>query len=288
MRDFTVKKYKDLIRVLLNEGYRSISVERAISLNEIREDEKIAVIRHDIDTRFDLPIALIMADFENRNNVIASYYFRTVPETYDIHLIEKIRDLGHEIGYHYEVMSLAKGNEAEAMKRFVKDLEELRRSCQVKTICQHGGAMGHYNTTSISGLLEIGWDYLRGKIRRIEYFPSIKLWDKYKLEDYGLVGDAYLSLDFSIFKYFSDTGQRWDSHETRILDNIQESQSYRKITARSTDDLIDLIRSDKIRHLNLLVHPANWNDPFFPWLKWRVLQNVRNHLKKLYNPNVRE
>ena len=286
MRDFTVKKYKELITVLLKEGYKTISVGQAIPLNDIRDDEKIAIVRHDIDTRFDLPIALEMASFENQNNVVASYYFRTVPETYDTSVMEKIRDLGHEIGYHYEVMSLAKGNEAEAMKRFIKDLEELRQICQVKTICQHGGAMGHYNTTSLSGLMEIGWDYLRGKINRIEYYPSIKLWEKHKLEDYDLVGDAYLSLDFSIFKYFSDTGQRWDSHGTRILDSIQESEAYRNITAKNTDDLIELIRSDKIRYLNLLVHPANWNDPFFSWLKWRILQKVRNNLKKLYNPNV--
>ncbi|MBN2134731.1 MAG: hypothetical protein JW737_03290 [Acidobacteria bacterium] len=286
MRDFTVKKYKALIRVLLNEGYKTLSVEQAILLSDVREAEKIAIIRHDIDTRFDLPIAIEMATFENKNNVTASYYFRSVPETFHTGTIEQIRDLGHEIGYHYEVMSLAKGNEAEAMKRFKRDLEELRRICEIKTICQHGGAMGHYNTTSLSGLMEIGWDYLRGKIRRIEYYPSINLWEKYRLKDYGLVGDAYLSLDFSIFKYFSDTGQRWDSHETRILDNIQESQNYSEITARDTNDLIDLIRSEKIRFINLLVHPANWNDPYFPWLKWRILQKVRNNLKKLYNPNV--
>lgn len=283
-RDFSIEKYKQIITQIINSEYRSISLKDFLS-NKNSSGYKFVILRHDIDTKYDLPIALEMAKFEAQNNITASYYFRTVPETLDLNVIKEIVDLGHEIGYHYEVMSLAKGNEREALIRFRKDLELLRTIYPVKTICQHGGAMGHYNTTSIKGLFKIGWDYLRGKIKKIEYYPSLVLWEKYKFEDFGLIGDAYLSIDFKKVKYFSDTGQRWDSFNTRIMDNIDEGDN-NLITARTSNDLINIIKSGKLKQLNLLVHPANWHDNLWDWIKWRILQKIRNTLKKLYNPKV--
>jgi len=289
LRDFTIKKYKLLLITLLEEGYKFISVEQAIkNIKNIKYqmEDKIVINRHDIDTKYDLSIAREMAKFEYDYGIRSSYYFRTVPETLDIKVIQQMAYLGHEIGYHYEIMSLAKGNEQKAIERFERDLEILRQIYPVKTICQHGGAMGHYNTTSIKGLSKIGWDYLRGKIKKIEYFNSLLLWDKYKLEEFGIIGDAYLSIDFQLVKYFSDTGQRWDSFSTRILDTIDEGKIFGKISARTTNDLIRIIKSGKVKKLNILVHPANWHDNYYYWLKWRLLQKFRNSLKKIYKPKI--
>jgi len=285
-RDFTINKYKNLLSTFLKEGYKFITVEQVIRSNKFLEADKVVVNRHDIDTKYDLPNAIEMARLEYNNNIKSSYYFRTVPETLNLKIIQQIADLGHEIGYHYEVMSFAKGNYQEAVKRFSRDLDILRQIYPVKTICQHGGAMGHYNTTSIQGLLKIGWDYLRGRIKRIEYFPSTVLWDKYKFEDFELIGDAYLSLNFKKIKYFSDTGQRWDSFDTRILDNIDEGENLKKISARTTNEMIKIIESGKIKYFNLLVHPANWHNNYYDWIKWRLLQKIRNTLKKTYKPKI--
>ena len=38
----------------------------------------------------------------------------------------KIHDLGHEIGYHYEVLSKANGDYEKAMKLFEQELSEFR------------------------------------------------------------------------------------------------------------------------------------------------------------------
>lgn len=285
MRDFTIRKYKQLLGTILDENYKCISVEDILADSNFHNEPRILINRHDIDTKFDLSIAYQMADFEFHNNVRSSYYFRTVPETLDLKVIKQIADFGHEIGYHYEVMALTRGDEEKAIERFKKDLEILRTVYPVKTICQHGGAMGYYNTTSIEGLLKIGWDYLKREIRKIEYFPSSMLWDKYKFEDFNLIGDAYLSLNFKSIKYFSDTGQRWDSFKTRILDNMEEGENA-KIIACSTDELIGIIKSGKVNQINILVHPANWHDNYYDWIKWKTLQKVRNTLKKTYKPTV--
>jgi len=36
-----------------------------------------------------------------------TYYFRIVPESFDENVIKEIYSMGHEVGYHYEDMSLA-------------------------------------------------------------------------------------------------------------------------------------------------------------------------------------
>jgi len=279
-RDFSLEKYKQIILVFANKGFKSLSLFEALESIDLYSREKIFLIRHDIDTKYDLPIALKMAQFEAERGIIATYYFRTVPETLNLGIIRQIANLGHEIGYHYEVMAFEKGNENNAIARFKNDLELLRSVYPVKTICQHGGAMGIYNTTSLKGLFKIARDYFFGSLK-IEYYVSIDLWRKYKFEDFGLIGDAYLSLDFKQIKYFSDTGQRWDGHETRILDKIDEGENA-FITTRTSNELINLIESGKVPRINLLVHPANWNDNIFNWLKWGLLQKLRNLLKRIY------
>ena len=223
-------------------------------------------------------IALKMAKFESSYNISASYYFRNIPDVFDNEVIKKIYALGHEIGYHYEVLSLTEGDFEKAIELFKSDLELFRSICPIYTICQHGGTLGAYSSTSLAGLIKTGFALLRGKIN-MRYYPSIRLWDKYNLDNFELIGDAYLSFDFEKIKYFSDTGLSWDSHGTRIVDNVFEGENA-KIAAHSTDDLISLISDDKINRINVLVHPANWNDPVPKWIKWHLLQYIRNFLKK--------
>jgi hypothetical protein len=279
MRDFTVKKYKSLLQILLDRKFSFLNVQQALANKDIYSKEKVAVVRHDIDTKHDLSIALAMAKFEAANNISASYYFRTIPDVFDKKVIISIFDLGHEIGYHYEVLALMDGDLQKGIEWFKKDLKLLRNICPISTICQHGGTLGPYSSTSVLGLLKTGIALLSGKIN-MKYYPSIQLWDKYKLDDFELAGDAYLSFDFERIKYFSDTGLSWDSHGTRIVDNVSEGNNI-ELSAHSTDDLIALISDGKIKRINLLVHPANWNDPILRWFEWRILQSIRNISKKI-------
>ena len=279
MRDFTVEKYKILLKALLNQQFSFLNVEQTLSEKKIYSKEKLSVVRHDIDTKYDLPIALSMAKYEASKGISTTYYFRTIPDVFDKEVIKSIYELGHEIGYHYEVLSLAEGSFQKAIKLFKKDLELLRKICPISTICQHGGTSGYYSSTSILGFIKTGFALLSGKIN-MKYYPSIQLWDKYDYKDFNIIGDAYLSLDFTKIKYFSDTGLSWDSHETRIVDNVNEGENA-EITAHTTDDLIALISNDRIKLINFLVHPVNWNDPILKWVKWRTLMSVRNAIKKI-------
>ncbi len=67
--------------------------------------EKFVVLRHDVDK---LPAnSLKTAKIEHGLGIKGSYYFRIVPENYNEYIIRQIADLGHEIGYHYEDLTLA-------------------------------------------------------------------------------------------------------------------------------------------------------------------------------------
>jgi hypothetical protein len=103
MRDFTLDRYKELCLALLDSGYTPLTVYSYLTGKQ-KSNNKLVVLRHDIDRKFGN--ALRMAVLEHELGVQSTYYFR-VPYTFKPDIIGKIRDLGHEVGYHYEVLSKA-------------------------------------------------------------------------------------------------------------------------------------------------------------------------------------
>ena len=101
MRDFTLSRYKDLCLALLDTGYTPLTV---YSYLEGQKNNKLVVLRHDIDRK--PKNALRMAELEHELGNQSTYYFR-LPYTFKPDIIGKIHDLGHEVGYHYEVLSKA-------------------------------------------------------------------------------------------------------------------------------------------------------------------------------------
>ena len=47
----------------------------------------------------------------------------------------------NEVGYHYEVLSKAKGDYEKAVELFEQELKEFRKIVDVKTICMHGSLL---------------------------------------------------------------------------------------------------------------------------------------------------
>ena len=67
----------------------------------------MVVLRHDIGRK--PKNALRMAELDQKLGIQSTYYFR-FPYTFKPDIIGKIHDLGHEMGYQYEV--LIKANSA--------------------------------------------------------------------------------------------------------------------------------------------------------------------------------
>ena len=99
MRDFTIKKYKEVLQALLTNGYSLQTLQDFIQ----QPENKTVILRHDVDR---LPEnALVIAKIEKEADIKASYYFRIVKGSYDENIIRQIAEMGHEIGYHYENLS---------------------------------------------------------------------------------------------------------------------------------------------------------------------------------------
>jgi hypothetical protein len=97
--DFTPATYTRLIETLQASGYSFQTITDFCHA----PNQKSLLLRHNVDL---LPQnALAMAKLEHGMGVVATYYFRAVPESWDEGVIREIAGLGHEVGYHYENLS---------------------------------------------------------------------------------------------------------------------------------------------------------------------------------------
>ena len=126
--DFTLSIYCQLLSSLKSNSYTSQTFEHFLR----QPAPKAVILRHDIDK---LPAnALKMAQLEHDLGVAGSYYFRVMPGVWDPAVMEKITALGHELGYHYEDLAIAKGDLSKAMAHFETRLAQLRHIYPVTTI----------------------------------------------------------------------------------------------------------------------------------------------------------
>ena len=245
MRDFTMGKYKELCLALLDSGYAPQTV---YSYHEKESNSgKLVILRHDIDRK---PLnAVKMAELESKLGIQSTYYFR-LPYTFDPEIIGKIHDLEHEVGYHYEVLSKAKGDYKKAIELFEQELSEFRKIVDVKTICMHGSPLSRYDNRD--------------------------LWKRYDFKEFGIVGEAYLSI--KDVNYFSDTGRSWN-WKNKMRDFMQDKKE--EIVVDTTDDLIELIRGNKVDKLYILAHPERWTSNDAEWFFGYVKDFVFNVGKKV-------
>lgn len=252
MRDFTLPKYEQLLHALRAAGYRFVTVEEYV-----REGQgKICVLRHDVDARPEA--AVVMAQVEEAMGVKASYYFRS-REAYDNpKAIRAVVSSGHEVGYHYEDLSLEKGNKVRAWTHFRRELERLRRFYPVRTICMHGAPRSAYDGRA--------------------------LWKEYDYRQEGIVCEPYLDLDYSRLLYLTDTGRRWDGYKMSIRDKIpalQDEWNRRGWSFHGTDDIIAALEAGRLpEQVMLSTHPQRWVVGWLRWVWELWSQGVKNKVKK--------
>ena len=247
MQDFTLKTYKKLLEELLASGYFFQTFKEYIQDSK----GKVVILRHDVDR---LPWnALVIAKIEKEAGIRASYYFRIVKESYDEDIIKQIAEMGHEIGYHYENLSLCRGNYELAIKNFESNLEKFRKIYPVKTICMHGSPFSKYDNK--------------------------KIWEKYDYRDYGIIAEPYFDIDYDEVFYITDTGRAWNNSKVSVRDKVA---SRFDIDIKSGLHLIELILKNKLPDKIMLnVHPHRWFDYGYNWYKELLMQNVKNQIKSL-------
>lgn len=252
--DFTLRKYLSIVDAALDSGYTvgSVSDLFAGSL-----EDQYVVLRHDVDRR--PSNALAMATAEARKGVRASYYFRSVPESFVPEVILQIADLGHEIGYHYEDWHLARYDKHRAKALFEEHLSTIRALAPVSTICMHGSPLSKENNMTI--------------------------WKHWSFEDYGLK-DCILSHDYTGHAFFTDSGRTFGVSGANLRDEIANADVFPLV--RSTNDLCEFVRLKSSTKIMVSCHPERWTDNATNWLSQFAKDQLANtakhgirHIRKL-------
>ena len=249
MKDFTIKIYKILLTSFNDADYFFYTFEEFLTKKNLNQN--YIILCHDVDKK--PQNSLKTAIIENKIGIKASYYFRIKNCSYSEEVIEKIAELGHEIGYHYENLATVKGDYKKALEDFKINLNKICNYYPVKTICMHGSPLSKYDNKL--------------------------LWEKFNYHDFGIIGEPYFDIDFNKVFYLTDTGRRWDGDKANIRDKVDSTF---KQKFKSTFEIINALQRNKLPDkIMITTHPQRWNDNLFPWLVEFVLQNLKNIIKKI-------
>ena len=264
--NFTLKTYKNLLNTLIEQGFSfqpfNEFLEKPVSTT--------ILLRHDVDLK--PQNALATAIIENKLGIQGSYYFRMVPKSFNVGIIEQIADLGHEVGYHYETMDTAseklkvkskKLNEEEieilidaAYKEFCENLEVFRKIYPVKTICMHGSPKSAFDNRDI--------------------------WKKYDYRQLGIIGEPYFDIDFDKVFYLTDTGRCWNGYKYSVRDKMPRQGQWieQGLVFRTTNDIIKAAQGDRLPgQIMITVHPQRWSNNSFEWSAELISQRIKNTVK---------
>ncbi len=238
--DFTLDKYRELLAAVKKHGRFTL--------------------RHDVDLYPER--SLRTAEIEAEEGLTATYYFRTVPESYDENIIKQIVALGHTAGYHYECLTTCNGDMEAAYEDFCRNLEKLRKVVPITTACAHGSPRSPWN--------------------------SQNLWKHHDIHTLGIDYEPMLDTDFSKTLYLTDTGRRWDGYKVSVRDKVpqfQEQWQREGLVFHSTADIIRALNNPKhpIHKYSLLIntHPQRWMPFGTRWLLEASVQWWKNQAKRI-------
>jgi len=267
--DFTLTIYRKLLSAIKQSGYAFYTFEEWC---RGEASGRYVILRHDVDSK--AGNSLTIAGIEAEMGIRATYYFRIVPRSNQPEIIRAIAKLGHEIGYHYEDLSLFRGDMEKAYEHFKIQLAYFRQFYPVQTICMHGSPTSK-------------WD-------------NRDLWNSYSYRDLGIIGEPYLDfLNEPEINYFTDTARMWDGTSYNVRDKQQVSKEQQSVdkestpnpqniitpsghSIHSTSDLIEWFETKPAQHsIMITTHPQRWTDNSAEWFMEIWKQYFKNKIKKL-------
>ena len=248
--DFTLTKYISILEAAETANYNIGSVSDLFS-GKLKSP--YVVLRHDVDRKPQNSLAMARAEAER--GIRSSYYFRSVKASFVPKIIDGIRDLGHEIGYHYEDWYLARYDKEKAIALFEGNLARLRASGPVSTICMHGSPLARDNNMTI--------------------------WDHWDFKDHG-VEDCILSFDYTGHSFFTDSGRTFGVSSANLRDELGSADVYPEIC--TTEDLCHFLATKKTDKIMISCHPERWSNKTMNWssqfLKDKEINIIKLAIKK--------
>jgi len=256
MKDFTRDTYRQLLLALQKADYKFFTFE---DWCEGKATGRYVILRHDVDLRASHSLAT--ARIESELGIRTTYYFRVVPQSNQLEIIKAIAELGHEVGYHYEDLTIFAGNIDKAIQHFKTQLTYFRQFYPVQTVCMHGSPTSK-------------WD-------------NRDLWKNYSYRDFGVIGEPYY--DFINLKevlYLTDTARMWDGDRFNIRDKQTDKPPGQTHTSQNqsfhtTFDLINWIDQKPDQQVIMITtHPQRWTNKSVEWIQELLMQNLKNIAKK--------
>lgn len=246
-RDFTLDAYARLCAAIQSLDCPVLTIRAFLDAGQ--PQTACIVLRHDVDRAVER--AVRMAKLERTYDIMATYYFRTTRSVFQPDAIMQVHELGHEVGYHYEVLVKSRGNMERALVRFEQELADFRTLVPVHTASMHGSPLFPWN--------------------------NLDLWNKHDVSNYGLTGEAYLDVDYSAAYYFTDTGRSWDTTRYNIRDHTPSRMPEQPV--RTTSDLIRFLQIGADAPVFINAHPNRWTVGLAAWSMSAATDWVINRAK---------
>ena len=250
---FTFADYDDLLAAGQEAGYEFLTVREYLAAEEL--PERFLVLRHDVDRKAENSHK--MARLEAERGVESTYYFRT--STFEPELARAVERLGHEVGYHYEDYVKAGGDIERAHELFEDSLRWFRHVCEVDTVCMHGNPLSPHDNRDMF---------------TADGAPG--------LDEYDLLGEAYLTMDFEDVTYFSDTSRTWLDGPLKIKDHTM-GEGEKAVAADTTAELTALFADREVSRACVLAHPNRWADSYPELVAERTKDTAVNLVKRGLN-----
>ena len=253
MQDFTFSAYRNYLTAIRKSYPHILRFDEYFRLNQ--KPGCFCLIRHDVDRK--PHHALKLARLEHSLNITATYCFRTKKHTFKPDIISSITKLGHEIAYHYESLSDTKGNMDEAIRDFKRNLAKLRKLAPIATICMHGRPFSRYDNRDI-------WKDENNHKQLIEQF--------------NILGEMYLDIDYSDIAYITDTGRNWRAQKANRRDHVNSNIA---LDFRNGHSLLNYLSNQPHPKLVFQIHPERWSELNFEYLIQYSKDKAVNLLKSL-------
>ena len=198
---FTFTMLQKHFEQALNNGYEIITCGDYCFYKKNKSNHKVLVNRVDID--FSCGKARILSEIFNRLEIKATFFVRLHAPEYNpfsfenYRILKSVRDSGHEIGYHSEVVDASviwDEPSKDCLKRDISFLNSML-NVSIKGVASHAGMTGLNN---------------------------LDFWKTNKPADFGLLYEAYDEQpEFNLFKdsfYISDSEWiKWKCYSKGIL-----------------------------------------------------------------------
>lgn len=232
---FYYKNWELFCERLSKSGIKLCTAEESLKL---ATGTKFIVLKHDVETF--VPNAHKLAAIEHKYGICGSYYVQAylMNNSENIQLLKEMKNWGHEISYHYDVLDANSGDYVKAEKDFRKNMDIFKKEGFIfNTICQHGNPVKK----------RIGYTSNR------DFFRNNEIRKKYpNLVDMVV---NYSQISVSDYKYISDASYKWNVITEPETNDIHPD--VKNIRIGDFNNLLSLIENDNCSFV-ISTHPHRW------------------------------